>query len=166
MFWRRKVQKFSWPEVDFSLDVEDVIGREGGEIGVLWDKLTDELVCVFDEAFLPGGVWVCEIDLGVELFGDIFVVGELGSVVGGDGEDMVFERAQHLYDKPCHSLGILAFWGFGHKHLLGGAFDNGDDGTLAALPDYGVHRPVTEACLGVHHGRALIDAQAVLDGDA
>ena len=111
MFWRRKVQKFSWPEVDFSLDVEDVIVRERGEIGVLWDILTDEFVCVFDEAFLPRGVWVCEIDLGVEHFGDIFVVGELCSVVGGDGEDMVFERAQHLYDKPCHSLGILAFLG-------------------------------------------------------
>ena len=85
-----------------------------------------------------------EIDLGVQHFCDVLVVGELGSVVGGEGEDMVFERTQHLYDKPCHSLGILAFWGFGHKHLLGGAFDNGDDGTLAVLPDYGVHRPVAE----------------------
>ena len=54
---------------------------------------------------------MCEIDLGMEQFCDIFVVGELGSVVGGEGEDMVFERAQHLYDKPCHSLGILAFLG-------------------------------------------------------
>jgi len=54
-------------------------GREGGEIGVLWDVLT----CVFDEAFLPGGVWVCEINLGMEHFGDIFVVGGLGSDVGG-----------------------------------------------------------------------------------
>ena len=52
-----------------------------------------------------------EIDLGVQHFCDMFVVGELGSVVGGEGEDMVFERAQHLYDKPCHSLGILAFFG-------------------------------------------------------
>lgn len=75
----------------------------------LGDVVTNDLVCVFDEAFLPGRVWVCAIDLGMEHLGDIFVVGELGSVVGGDGEDMVFERAQHLYDKPCHSLGILAF---------------------------------------------------------
>ena len=166
MFWRRKVQKFSWSEVDLSLDVEDVIGREGGEIGVFGDILTDELVCVFDEAFLPGGVRVCEIDLGMEHFGDIFVVGELGSVVCGDGEDMVFERAQHLYDKPCHNLGIPAFWGFGHKHLLGGAFDKGDDGALAVFAYDGVHLPVAEACLGVHHGRTLVDTQAVLDGDA
>ena len=107
-----------------------------------------------------------EIDLGVQYFCNIIVFSELGSVVGGDGEDMVFERAQHLYDKPCHSLGILAFWGFGHKHLLGGAFDKGEDDALAVLPEDGVHLPVSEACLVVHHGRALIDAQAVLDGDA
>ena len=94
------------------------------------------------------------------------MVSELGSVVGGDGEDMVFERAKHLYDKPSHSLGIPAFWEFCQKQLLGGAFDKGDDGALAVLPDDGIHLSVAEACLGVDHGRTLVGAQTVLDGDA
>ena len=40
---------------------------------------------------------MCEIDLGMELSGDVFVFGELGAVVGGDGEDVTLERAEHLH---------------------------------------------------------------------
>ena len=109
MFWRGKVQKFSWTEVDFGLDVEDVIVREGGEIGAVRYILPDEFVGVFDESLFPGGVRVCEIDLGMELSGDVFVFGELGAVVGGDGEDVTLERAEHLHDEPGDSLGVLAF---------------------------------------------------------
>ena len=44
----------------------------------------------------------------MEFLDDEFVISELSSVVCSDGEDVVFERAQHLHDEPCHGLGVLA----------------------------------------------------------
>lgn len=61
------------------------------EIGAIGDVLTDEFVGVLDEAFLPGGIRVCEEDFSVQHFCDVFVFGELGSVVGGDGADVPFK---------------------------------------------------------------------------
>ena len=50
-----------------------------------------------------------EIDLCMELLGDVFVFGEFGAVVGGDGEDVMLERAEHLHNEPGDGLGVLAF---------------------------------------------------------
>ena len=107
-----------------------------------------------------------EVDFGVQHSCDVFVLGELGSVVGGDGEDAVFKRPEHLYYKHGHGFGVLAFRRLGHQHFLGGAFDEGDDCSFAVLSHDGVHLPVAEACLGVHHGRTFVYAHTVLDGDA
>ena len=45
----------------------------------------------------------------MELLGNVFVFGELGTVVGGDGEDVMLERTQHLHNEPGDGLGVLAF---------------------------------------------------------
>ncbi len=106
-----------------------------------------------------------EKDLGVQHSSNVFVFRKLGPVVGGDGVDVLLERAQHLDDKPGHSLCVLAFGGFCHDEFLGGALNESDDGSLAVLAYDGVHLPVSEACLCIDHGRPLLDAHAVLDGD-
>lgn len=107
-----------------------------------------------------------EEDFCVQHPGDVFVFGELGPVVGGDGADVPFKGLEELYDELCHSLGVLAFGRLGHEELLCGALDQGDDGALAVLSDDGVHLPVAEAGLCVDHGRALVYAHAIPDGDA
>ena len=89
--------------------MENVIVRESGEIGAVGDVLAYEFVGILDETLLPGGIRVCKEDFSVQHFCDVFVFGELGAVVGGDGEDVALERAEHLHDEPGDSLGVLAF---------------------------------------------------------
>ena len=111
MFWREKVQKFSRTEVEFSLNEEYVIVRKRGEIGVFRDELPDKFVGVFYQTFSPRGVRVSEIDLGVQHFCDELVFSELGSVVGGDGKDVMFKWPEHLYHEFGHSFSVLALGG-------------------------------------------------------
>ena len=97
-------------------------------------------------------VRVCEVDGSVEFLCDVFVVGELGTAIGSDGEDVFRERLQHLHHQPCHGLGILAFGGPGHKEFLGGTLRESQNDTLAVLSDDGIHLPVAETRLGIYHG--------------
>ena len=124
--------------------IEEVIVSNRGEISFFRDELADEFVGVLDKASLPRGIGVHEEHFGMEHPGDVFVVVELGTVVGGDRQDMSFERAEQLYDMPCHGLGILAFGTLGYEELLRGAIDEGDEGALAVSADDGVHLPVPE----------------------
>ena len=106
-----------------------------------------------------------EEDFCVQHLGDVFVFGELGPVVGGDGADVPFKGLEELYDELCHSLRVLAFGRLGHEELLCGALHQGDDGALAVLSDDGVHLPVAEAGLCVDHCGSFVYADAVFDGD-
>lgn len=38
---------------------------EAGEVGFLWEVLTDEAVCVFVGATLPGGIGVGKEEIGI-----------------------------------------------------------------------------------------------------
>ncbi len=71
--------------------MEDEIVGESGEIGAVGDVLPDEFVCILDETLLPRGIRVGEEDFGMQLLCDVFVLGELGSVVCGDGTDVLFK---------------------------------------------------------------------------
>ena len=165
MFRGGEVQKFSWAEIQFGLHKEDVIVGERGEIGAVRYVLPYEFVGVFDESFLPGGVRVGEEDFCMQHFCDVFVFGELGSVVCCDGADVPFKGLEELYDELCHGLRVLALGGFCHEEFLCGAFHQRDDGVLAVLAYDGVHLPVAEACLCVDHCGSFVDADAVFDGD-
>ena len=85
------------------MHIEYVIVRERGEIGADGYVLPDEFVCVLDETFLPRRVGVSEIDFCMQHFCDVFVVCELGSVVGGDGEDVVFKKGLSSCTPPVVS---------------------------------------------------------------
>lgn len=104
--------------------------------------MPDKFVSVFNEALLPGIIGVSEEHFGVQHLCDVFVIGELGSVVGGNGKDMPFKRTQKLHDKTSDSLGVLASVRLGHEEFLCGAFDQSNNGALSVLADDGVHLPV------------------------
>ena len=100
------------------MHMEYVIVGERGEIGAVGYKLPYEFVCVLDEAFLPGGIGVGEEDFGMEFFCDVFMFGELGSVVSCDGVDVPFKGLEELYDEICHGLCVLAPGGFCHEEFV------------------------------------------------
>ena len=95
--------------------MEDVLVSDSGEIGAVWDVLSDEFVGILDEAFLPGRVGMGEKDFSMQHSGDVFVLGKLCSVVGGNGEDVVLKGFKKLYDKLCHGLCVFASRGFCHQ---------------------------------------------------
>ena len=106
-----------------------------------------------------------EEDFCMQHFCDVFMFGELGSVVCCDGADVPFKGLDELYDELCHGLRVLALGGFCHEEFLSGAFHQRDDGALAVLAYDGVHHPVAEACLCVDHCGPFVYADAVFDGD-
>lgn len=89
--------------------MQQVVVRQRREVSAFRDKMANQFVGVLNEAFFPGGVRMCEVYGGVQFSGDGLMVGELGAVVGGYGEDVIRERHQHLHHQACHGLGILAF---------------------------------------------------------
>ena len=48
-----------------------------------------------------------KVDVGRQRLGDILVLGELQSIVIGDGVDLVSIRSQSLYDVLAHWLGVF-----------------------------------------------------------
>lgn len=98
--------------------------------------------------------------------GDILVVSGLCPVIGCNGKDMAFKGAEHLHYKTDNKLGVLPFRGLRHKHFLGGALDESDNGPLAILTDDGIHLPVAEAGSGIHNSGTFVDAHPILDGDS
>ena len=113
---------------------------------------------------MPGGIGVGEEDLAAEAAGDVFVVGELGAVVGGDGEYGVGEGKQEAHDDASQGAGVLALGAFCHECFFCQALDEGDDDAASARADDGVHLPVAEASALGHDGGALVDGDAVFDG--
>ena len=63
----------------------DFLVVDGGEIPVFWEVLADEAVGVFVAAALPGSERSGKEEVGVQCGADVFVIGELGTVVGGQG---------------------------------------------------------------------------------
>jgi len=68
------------------------------EVRLFGYELAEQLVVVLDCSFLLRGVGVCEEYGGVQPLGDVFVLGELSSVVGRDGVLAVHIRGEQPHD--------------------------------------------------------------------
>ena len=71
---------------------EDVVGLEGVEVGGSGEVSSEASDGVFDAAFLPGAVRVAEEGLEA----DLVVLGELGSVVEGEGAPEGLGQGRYL----------------------------------------------------------------------
>ena len=98
--------------------MQDVIVRYRAEISSVRDVLADKFVGVLNKAFLPGGIGVGKEDFCMEHLGDVLVIGELGPVVGGDGEYVTLEWVEQPDDETGNSPGVLAFRRLCHQEFL------------------------------------------------
>jgi len=102
-----EVQFFSRTAVKFELNrVYEFIG-EVTENRPFWDVLAYKLVGVLDQAFLPGGIRVCEIDFGIQFLGNALMLGEFRSVVGGDGVHHGLVGQQQVDDGVGHRFRVF-----------------------------------------------------------
>ena len=69
--------------------------------------MSNEPIGVFVQASFPGRIRVSKVDVGRQRLGDILVLGELQSIVIGDGVDLVSIRSQPLYDAFTDRLGVF-----------------------------------------------------------
>lgn len=132
------------------------------KINAFWDVLPYKLVGVLNQAFLPRRVWVGEKDLYPKLLGDYVVPGELGAVVGGDGQDaLALVRHQHSRHLVGQRLGILPVLELDDYHVSAEALNEGEYRAVSVLSDDQVHLPVPEA-RPVRLGWPVMDGAAVL----
>ena len=73
-----------------------------GEVGFSWQGPPHSTDCIFDTAFLPGGMGIAEIRFDANALGEAIVVGEFGTVVERDGAPELFwQGAQHAGNSAC-----------------------------------------------------------------
>ena len=81
---------FSWPVIKLILNILNILFGNGIKVCLLWDILSNQAVCIFVCPTFPAVVRRCEIEIDVQCFGNLFMIGKLLSVIGGDG----FNKAQ------------------------------------------------------------------------
>jgi hypothetical protein len=67
--------------------------------------LADETIGVLDGSALPGRIRVSEEEIGIKIRSDPLVGPELETVIGGNGENVVFEGSEHPRDRVGKSIG-------------------------------------------------------------
>jgi len=60
LIWRIEIKTFSGSGIEPFLDPEDVLVRDGIEVGAFRQETSDKAIGVFDSAFLPRAVWVAK----------------------------------------------------------------------------------------------------------
>jgi len=153
----------SWSCVDFSLNLLYECGRQTREVRAFGYVLSDEFVSVLYRPFLPRAVGVGEIDGCSYHPRDCLVCAGLAAVVRCDGLHSVAPVWEQL---PYGGFGcmrsILTVCELLYEQEVGGAFREGEYGSLAVLSDDCVHFPVAEACAVCFDG-AVVDARATRD---
>src|SRR5487761_985393 len=118
---------------------------------------------VFDAALLPGGVRITEEGFESEALPQAVVVGELGSVVEGDGlAQLAWQRGEHRLDGSGHGgrlLGGLTPNGEGSRRAL----MKGEDGLAIGAEEHEIGFPMAGTGTIGGAGRTLGDGDAVLD---
>jgi hypothetical protein len=66
------------------LDLCDLALGENFEVRSFWKVLSYQAVGILIQATFPCMIWGCEVEPGGEVFGDLLVIGEFFSVVGGN----------------------------------------------------------------------------------
>ena len=88
---------------------------------------------------------------------DLLVLGELLSVVRGEGVDAAFIREQQAADLAPYFRGRLAL-GQSNQREAGFSFGEGDDGPPLALSQDRIDLPVPQAFSALYDGRPILNA--------
>ena len=73
-----------------------------GKVGFSWQGPPHSTDCIFDTAFLPGGVGIAEISFDANALCEAIVVGEFGTVVERDGAPELFwQGVQQAGNSGC-----------------------------------------------------------------
>lgn len=159
VFWRVKVQLFTWSAVYFELDVADLFRGNSVEISAFREILAYEFVGVLDGPFLPSGVGVREIDCSAEPLGDCAVCGEFRAVVGGYRlQGVPLERQQRPPCRGGHRRRPFVR-DEAHEYVVRAPLGERQQRAFLTLADNQVHLPVAETP-PVGLGRALVYADA------
>ena len=101
-----------------------------------------------------------KIETRVQLLSNDLVLSKLFSIIRGDRVNRLLHSRQQSYDSLPDSRASSSFHVRNQGvHRL--ALVQGDQRLLMAFADNGVHFPVTDACLPVHNGGTLINADLI-----
>lgn len=146
-------------------DVADLGVRDVQEVRSFGEIAPHQAVGVFVGPALPRGIRVGEEKVRLEFARHGLVAGELGAVVGGDGQYPVADRSQQANHHPPHRVGAPV----GHpaqQDETAAALRERDEVALLPGADDGVGFPVAQPRPVGDTGRALVDGPAIGNGEA
>lgn len=82
---RPEAERLSRTVIEFIHGLIDFLLGHCGQVPVFREVLPDEAIGIFVQSALPGGIRMRKVDAGIKVTGHTFVVGELPSIVIGDG---------------------------------------------------------------------------------
>jgi hypothetical protein len=128
-------------------------------VAITWQESADPTVGILDGTFLPGTMWIAEVDLGADLFGEQAIDGEFDASIEGDGPAATLGKPlPSLADPPDQGIGLTV----GVRQQAGKAglaFDHGGQGDLAALApkDQQIRFSIAKSLAIFDLGRPLLD---------
>ena len=108
-------------------------------------------------------VRVRKVDIALELVRDLLMVGELLTVVEGDGLDRWSDLVEPIQNAGCHFLGGLRRRQSSHQETRATLHQGNDHLAFLLRTDYGVAFPMADLSAHVDTSRAGVNGSAIFD---
>ena len=131
------------PVIDFSDNESKFLVRNGFQLHLFRDILTNKFVGIFDGTLLPRGIWVSKKDRDLKSLGNGQVVSEFRTVIGGDGfKSEAFIREKKPPNNRSEDGRIFPIREVSRKDEVCAALCKSKYGPFIARPNNRVHLPV------------------------
>src|SRR6266508_3109846 len=130
------------------------------EIGFLREVLAKQPIRIFIGAAFPSGIRMGEIELELESFSDLFMLGKLLAMIGSHSVDLVLDGQEERANLRLNCLSRSLFH-LGNQHETGLAFSESDYDILMFRTKHCIQFPVAQALSGVHKGWTLFNRTTI-----
>ena len=159
---RAVTQAFARPVVEPVNRLVNVLVTDSAQVGALGKVLTQQPVGVLIESTLPGVVGMCEVHIGIQAVGNEGVLGKLLAIVKCQRQALAFVGSQQFDDGLGYTGAVLGVHPLG-QGVARLALHQSDQRALVAFADDRIALPVADAAFFINDGRALLDADPVLN---
>ena len=140
----------------------NILFRDGVEAHLLREKLPDQSIHVLVGTALPRRIGMGKEEVGVELFGDPFMLGKLLAVVRRQRVHESLERRQQGDHRVRDVLRTLRR-NVGNQGIAGSPLVDGNQSLLMAGADHQIGFPIAETLASVSDLRSLVNRHLIWD---
>src|SRR5919108_2876056 len=130
------------------------------EVTLLRKVLSEQTIGVFIGTTFPGSIGMSEVVFELEQLSDLFMIGKLLAMIGGQGMNLVPDRKQESMNLILNRLGT-SLRDFTQQSEARFSFSQCHQGLFVVFAKHRIHFPVAQAFPMVDNGRTLFNTAAI-----